>query len=115
MKTLSDVLVCPVTGEPLRFSGAGGWSSSRAQYPSVHGMPWIYRDPAGALAHWRKKLNDVALYSGQQIDSISGSAPHPGLLASTRARLDALKRGHERNIECLREVFKDGVLLEAPA
>lgn len=100
IKLLDSSFLCPQTGEPLILKG-DHLCSSKVQYPNVDGIPWIYRDPSGALNHWRKKLTDVVLYSQQVHERAEESLQMGDLLSSTRTRLELLKQGHQQNIETL--------------
>lgn len=66
------------------------------------GVPWIYRDPKGALKHWQNKIENVFQYSAQKLENLEAASARPGLLQSTRARLQRLSEGHQKNLQYLR-------------
>lgn len=94
---MRDILLCPKTGEAL--------SNSKIKYPDFCGIPWLYRDPGGAMGHWIKKIRDVFEYSQQQIDSLEMSLADSQLLPSTRTRLQNLLKGHTQHIQHLQDLF----------
>ena len=50
-------LVCPATRSPLYYK-KGLLSSSEQSYPSIDGIPWLFKDPKRAMAEWSAKIQD---------------------------------------------------------
>jgi hypothetical protein len=68
-------------------------TNCRAEYPVVGGIPWLFPDPASALADWRNRLTlyleeFAAAERAVNLDLASGQRP------STKARLERLRAAY---------------------
>ena len=86
------------------------WQEDLSKHPKISGIPWVYRDPVGSLAHWNKKIGDVFLYGSQQIQKIDKQSLTVELLPSTKQRLELLKTAYAKQHECLKAILPPELL-----
>ena len=93
---LDDVLACPrcakLLTDPLRCA------SCDTTYPRVGEVPWLFAEPAAALAEWRNRLGRTLRQVEADAARAANAARTTGLLASSRERLTRLASAQTRHV-----------------
>lgn len=92
-----SLLQCPACRRaPLVAAGEGyACRACRRDYPRVGGVPWLFPDPAAALAEWR---NRIALYLAefaQEAQRARADLAAPDVRPAGRARIEHLARAFD--------------------
>jgi len=95
---LDDVLACPRCAKPLVRADAWRCQSCDTTYPRVGDVPWLFGEPAAALAEWRNRLGRTLRQLEADAARTANAAKTTGLHASTRDRLARLGRAQTRHV-----------------
>lgn len=89
---LQGLLRCPRCQKSTLLREEGAWScpGCSTRFPDVGDVPWLFPDPAAALAEWRARLHALVQSIVREAQSLRRELELPGLHALTRRRLDLL-------------------------
>lgn len=94
---LVDLVRCPACRSRLRASAdAFDCEACDTRYPVQGGVPWLYRDVAGARAQWAAKLQYFRSELLAELEALDAAQAREDLLPSTRERLTRQRAGQER-------------------
>ncbi|HLF10654.1 MAG TPA: hypothetical protein VJA26_05520, partial [Gammaproteobacteria bacterium] len=102
---LRELFACPRCDQPLELTADGHHCSGcRVDFPAIEGIPWLFAEPAAALAEWRGRLHYTLTrleHEGRQLDAALGNT---ALRAVTRARIELHKHAvedHQARLQAL--------------
>ena len=104
---LTSLLACPRCDRaPLEPTDAGlRCNGCHVDFPSIDGLPWLFADPAAALAAWRGRLH----FSLRKLDEdgrrLEKAMREKGLTELTRHRLDTLMAATADHAQRLRALL----------
>lgn len=81
-----------------------------APYPDLGQVPCVLRDRTAASSRWREQLAGFARMVAAAVARLDVDLEHPGLLDTTRARLEATRRGTLDNGQAILSLFADAGL-----
>ena len=92
-RNLADLLACPRCDRtPLGARDrAYHCAGCNVDFPLLDGIPWLFAEPAAALDEWRGRLHGSLRRLEQQQATLGAALQRPGIRASTRGRLEAMK------------------------
>ena len=104
--TTSAPFACPRCDRtPLDESSNGlRCAGCRVEFPRIAGIPWLFAEPQAALGEWRGRLHFALRQLERQGADLGAALERPGLRASTRERLEALRdatAGHAQRLAAL--------------
>jgi uncharacterized protein YbaR (Trm112 family) len=112
-----DVLACPRCGGALG-EGEDAWRCAGCQtsFPTLSGIPVLFREPARAVAEWRRQIGVYQALLGRGVETMSEQLKAFDLLPATRQRLEALRGATVENGERVMGLLRTaGLTPAAPA
>lgn len=89
-QTLADLLACPRCAKPLVAGPPLRCEQCRVDFPDVGDVPWLFAEPAAALAEWRTRMHRLIRQWEVDAARTSRSLKSTDLHPLTRARLERL-------------------------
>lgn len=101
-------LACPRCDAELVPHGSAEFQcrGCKQAFPLLNGIPWLFAEPAAALADWRQRYDLAIKTEHQAIDSIDASLGRVDLLDLTRSRLAAQRTAHVFQADALAELLQ---------
>jgi SAM-dependent methyltransferase/uncharacterized protein YbaR (Trm112 family) len=96
--SLDDVLACPRCAKPLAFTHDVRCAACNTVYPRIGDVPWLFAEPAAAVAEWRNRLGRVLRQLEADAARSADAVKATGLHALTRERLTRLAGAQARHI-----------------
>jgi uncharacterized protein YbaR (Trm112 family) len=89
---LDDLLACPGCERAPLSPRAGGYhcEACKLAFPVIDGLPWLFPEPATALAEWRGRLHMLLQHLEREAALHRRELDRQGLHALTRERLTRL-------------------------
>ncbi|MEM9067827.1 MAG: methyltransferase domain-containing protein [Myxococcota bacterium] len=107
-KALLELVRCPRCEDDLVVADALRCGACEVSFPAVGAVPCLLPDPNAARLRWQNQLALIHQEGESTIDTFARQASRPGLLSTTRARLNA-------QIELTRVVMAEVDALLVPA
>jgi SAM-dependent methyltransferase len=89
-QTLVQLLACPRCAKPLAAGPPLRCEQCRVDFPDVGSVPWLFAEPAAALAEWRTRMHRLIRQWEVDAARTSRSLAATDLHPLTRARLERL-------------------------
>lgn len=102
---LDDLLACPRCGKALARGESLRCTPCDVTFPDVGGVPWLFAEPAAALADWRNRLGRTLRQLEADAAQTANAAKSVGLHALTRERLTHLANAQARHIAEISELM----------
>lgn len=99
--TIQSLLRCPRCAGELEAARCRGCGT---EFPLIDGVPWLFAEPAAALAEWRGRLELLLLELEVESARLRADLERPGLTALARNRLKLLagaQQDHARRLRAL--------------
>ena len=94
---LAPLLACPRCDRTPLDETANGFrcAGCKIDFPRVGSIPWLFAEPASALGEWRGRLHFALRQLERRQAELDRALERPGLRASTRERLAAMRAAIE--------------------
>lgn len=99
IQSCDEILGCPrCDRSPLQPADDGlHCSGCQTRFPVFDGIPWLFAEPAAAVAEWRQRLGMVVAKREDDAKAIEKRLTGRDLGALTRSRLELLARSYREN------------------
>jgi SAM-dependent methyltransferase/uncharacterized protein YbaR (Trm112 family) len=88
--TLADLLACPRCDNALSVQRPLYCAHCKVEFPNVAGVPWLFAEPAAALAEWRARMHRLLRQCEADAARTAHALESGDLHALTRTRLEHL-------------------------
>src|SRR5690606_1306571 len=91
-----QLLACPVCPDTALTSQGSEWvcASCAVRYPTLEGIPWLFREPQAALGAWRDRLHRLVLELGRDAQKVRAELQRQRMRTATRNRLKLLAQAY---------------------
>lgn len=98
-----EILSCPRCDRSLLQKGDDGLlcGGCKTRFPTFEGIPWLFAEPAAAIAEWRQRLDMVVAKREHDAATLEKRLAGRDLGALTRSRLELLALAYRDNARAL--------------
>ena len=106
-RSLDAVTACPRCDKsPLGvISGSYRCDACKVDFPEIGGVPWLFAEPEASLGEWRNRLHFSLQQLANDAQRLQAELEDRHLLASTRQRLEHLRRAVDEHRNNLRNLL----------
>ena len=106
-RSLDTLTACPRCDKsPLTVvSGNYRCNACKVDFPTVAGIPWLFAEPEASLGEWRNRLHFALQQLATDSQRLDAELEDEHLLASTRQRLEHLRRAVDEHRNNLRDLL----------